>query len=149
MTMMMMMMMVTNLSMIMMVMMMTNLSRHIWVRPRHGHTWPLGCTARPNTVAFEGRCDLDNILLADADFDLTGIVHHLDTVPITALVTRLGLQSLETATDLPGGQVATGGDELNPEGHRPLSPVGELKNSTAWHTSVVHKVELSHLVQVK
>ena len=29
-----------------------HLSRHIWVRPRHGHTWPLGCTARPNTVAL-------------------------------------------------------------------------------------------------
>merc|ERR1712018_862308 len=48
------------------------LSRHIWVRPRHGHTWPLGCTSRPNTVAFKGRCDLDNVLLTDADFDLTG-----------------------------------------------------------------------------
>ena len=36
----------------MMMMMMTNLSRHIWVRPRHGHARPLGCTARPNTVAL-------------------------------------------------------------------------------------------------
>ena len=29
-----------------------HLSRHIWVRPRHGHARPLGCTARPNTVAL-------------------------------------------------------------------------------------------------
>merc|ERR1711936_1458823 len=118
----MMMMMMINLGIMMvkMVVMMTNLSRHIWVRPRHGHAWPLGCTSRPNTVAFEGRCDLDNVLLTDADFDLTGIVHHLDAVPVTALVTRLGHQSLEPAADLPGGQVATGGDELDPEGHRPL-----------------------------
>ena len=32
---------------------------------------------------------------------LTGVVHHLDAVPITALVTRLGHQSLESAPDLP------------------------------------------------
>ena len=38
--------------MMMMMMMMTNLSRHIWVRPRHGHARPLGCTSRPNTVAL-------------------------------------------------------------------------------------------------
>ena len=46
--------MMTNLGMLItkMMMMMTNLSRHIWVRPRHGHTWPLGCTTRPNTVAL-------------------------------------------------------------------------------------------------
>ena len=54
---------------------------------------------------------------------------------------------------LPGGQVATGGDELNPEGHRPLSPVGELEDSTAWlrlnMNNLVKKIYKNQLLGLK
>merc|ERR1719242_2685830 len=92
-----------------------DLCSHIWMRPCHGHAWPLGCASWPDTVAFEGRSDLDDILLTDPDLHLTSIVHHLDTVPIAALITSLGHQCLESATDFPCGQVSAGGDELHPE----------------------------------
>ena len=46
-------------------------------------------------VFFIG-CKLDMIVV-----HLTGIVHHLDAVPITALIAGLGHQSLEPAADFP------------------------------------------------
>ncbi len=44
----------------------------------------------PDSVAFESRRDLDDVLFSDPDLDLTGIVHHLYGVTVGRLVAGLG-----------------------------------------------------------
>jgi len=44
----------------------------------------------PDSVAFESRRDLDDVLFSDPDLDLAGVVHHLHGVSVGRLVAGLG-----------------------------------------------------------
>jgi hypothetical protein len=43
----------------------------------------------PDSVAFESRRDLDDVLFSDPDLDLAGVVHHLHGVSVGRLVAGL------------------------------------------------------------
>lgn len=109
----------------------------------------MGGRTRPDPRALEGRRDLDHKTLPYPKLHFAGVSHHLDEIPVDALVTGLGHQGLEAGTDLPGGQIATRCDELHPQGHRSLPAIAEFQDSTARQGAIVHEVEDAHLVEVE
>jgi len=94
--------------------------------PREVGHRPVGRRSWPDAGALKGGRDLDHETLPNPQLHLAGVAHHLDHVAIDTLVAGLCHQRLETGTDLPGGQIATGRDELHPQGHGPLSTIAQL-----------------------
>jgi hypothetical protein len=69
---------------------------------------------------------LHDVSLPDPELDLAGVGHHLDDVPVGALVTRLRHQRLEARPDLARAQVPGRSDELHPQRHGALAAIGQL-----------------------
>ena len=116
--------------------------------PRYVGDRPVRGRPRPQSRALERRRYLYNVPLANSELHLCGISDHLHRVPVSALIAGLGHQSLKPRADFTSREVARGGDELNPEGHRPLAAVAEFEHRAARQGAIVHEVEHSHLVQV-
>jgi len=100
-----------------------DLGHDIGMRPGDPRQRPVGGGSGPEAGALEGGRDLDYDALPDAQLHLRGVGDHLDDVAIGALVARLGHQGLEPGTYLPGRQIATGRNELHPQGHRALPAI--------------------------
>lgn len=116
--------------------------REMWYRPVGRRSWP-------NAWALKCRRDLDHESLPDAQLHLAGVAHHFDHVAVDTFIARLGHQSLETGTDLPGGQITAGRYELHPQGHGPLPSIAQLQNSTSRQGAIVHEIEDTHLIQIQ
>lgn len=126
-----------------------HLGHKVRVRPGHVRNRPVGGGPAPDATAAKRRRDLDDVTLFDPQLDLSRVGDHLDHIPVAALVHGLRHQRLEARPDLPGAEVPRGRDELYPQGHGALPPVGELQHGAAGDRSVVHEVEDAHLVEVE
>jgi len=103
-----------------------DLHDEVGVRPCELWHRPVGSRPRPHARALERRSDLHHVPVPDPKLHLACVRHHLDRVPVRALITRLRHQRLKPGPDLAGRQVPGSRDELDPQAHAPLAAVAQL-----------------------